>query len=100
MAERKTPVLLREGPLSGRVVAITRYTRQQTANGELIKAQTKHDVDGDFRHLLLHRVLGDPADALQPILVKAARGEDLTDAERDLIGQMADRLGEDIEAAP
>lgn len=52
MADRKTPVLLREGPLSKRIYAVTRYTRKTLDNGrEVINAQTKHDVTEDFEAL-------------------------------------------------
>lgn len=70
MAARKTPVLLRRGPVSGNIQALTRYTRRVEAGTikgkkrEILRAATdgKHDVTADFDALVLENLLdGDGA---------------------------------------
>lgn len=95
---RKTPILLREGPLSGEVMAITRYSRRTLRGGrEILEAHEKHSVHHDFLGVMLERLCGDD-NGIQPLLVKAARGEELSDEERERIGDFADRFGDDMRA--
>lgn len=91
---RKNPILLRRGPLSGRVNAITNYTRK----GDLVKAIDQYDVSNDFRALMLETLMPPGNEGLQPLVVKAARGEKLTEAESEQLGDFADRLGAEITA--
>lgn len=95
---RKTPILLRQAPLTREVMAITRYTRKTLKNGrEVISASEKHSVHHDFLGVMLERICGDDS-GIQPVLVKAARGDALDTAERERIGDFADRLGDDMRA--
>ncbi len=49
MSERKNPILLRVGPLSGRIFAVTRYTVKQNEDGsEWVDAHEKYDVTDQF----------------------------------------------------
>jgi hypothetical protein len=49
MSTRKTPILLRIGPLSGRIFAVTRYTVKRNDDGsEYVDAHEKHDVTDQF----------------------------------------------------
>lgn len=97
MSDRKTPILLRRGPLSGRVVALTRYTRGTTASGhEMLKAATngKHDVSGDFDALLLEELFGPDDDCpdIIGILDGAADGATLPDDERAQVRAFRERF--------
>jgi hypothetical protein len=97
MARRKTPILLREGPLSGRVAAITRYTRTQFNGRDVIRAIDKYDVNDDFETLMLMRLFGDPkrdCPDIVAILDGAAEGEKLNDGERTQLRVFHDRLRE------
>jgi hypothetical protein len=99
MMPRRTPILLRDGPLTGEVMAITRYRRRTLENGrEVIDASEKYSVHHDFLGVMLERLCADDH-AIQPLLVKTARGkEPLSNSERARIGDFADRLGADITA--
>jgi hypothetical protein len=97
VSDRKTPILLRAGPLTGSIFAITRYTRVTQGEREIINAQIKQDVTDDFRCLLLERLLGEHT-GLQLVLEKVRNHEELTSDEREQVGYLADRLREDIEA--
>jgi hypothetical protein len=66
----KHPVLLREGPMSGEVHAIRRYTRKQVRGQEVINAIDKDVVTSDFEHVMLARLFGDDT-GMQPLLGKA-----------------------------
>jgi len=92
MSERKNPILLRRGPISGRVEVITRYTEKDG----VVRAQTKHDVSDDFRALMLLTLMPPGCADLQPIMVRAAKGEELSEAEAESLGDFADRLGAEI----
>jgi hypothetical protein len=52
VSARKIPILLRRGPLSGTVFALTRYKRI----GDLIDVHAKENVDDDFRMLAIEPV--------------------------------------------
>lgn len=43
------PVILRRGPITGKIYAITKYRRSE--DGHLV-AQEKHDVTSDFDYLV------------------------------------------------
>lgn len=50
---RKTPILLRRGPLSDTVFALTRYRKLPD---DIIDVQEKYSVDEDFRMLAIEPV--------------------------------------------
>jgi hypothetical protein len=77
MAARKTPVLLREAPLSKRINALTNYRRMKAPNdADIIVAATngKHDVTADFDAIICQMLLDDAPDAL-PILDEVSSDE-------------------------
>jgi hypothetical protein len=97
MNERKTPVLLRRGPLSGDVMALLRYTRKQTPRGEILMSSAKQDVTADFTVLMLEELLdGDEQWPASPDIVSildgVADGESLTDDERLQVRAFRERL--------
>lgn len=99
MSARKTPVLLRESPLTKRVLALTRYRRKTVNGNEVIEASTdgKHDVTADFDALVLGFLLDAHEDQQGcPDIVEqldgAARGMKLTDGERCEIERFRERL--------
>jgi hypothetical protein len=94
---RKTPVLLRQAPLSGGVVALTRYTRTQ--DGAVLKAATdgKHDVTADYDALTLEYLLDPDAQDVMAALDGAARGMELDDGEKAEISALRERLKAIIE---
>jgi hypothetical protein len=55
VSARKTPILLRRGPLTGKVMALHRYTRKTVRGRDLIEAALdgKQDVSHDFDALML-----------------------------------------------
>lgn len=92
---RKTPVLLREGPVTGTIQALTRYTRTTTPAGrEVIKAATegKHDVTADFDALVLETLLDPDSPDIVMILDGAAREIPLDASEREQIRAFRERL--------
>lgn len=59
MSGRKTPILLRQEPLSGRIVAVTRYA--QVKPGVIRAANDgKHDVTDEFCRLCEELGMGIP----------------------------------------
>lgn len=96
----KNPILLRQGPLSGEVHAIRRYTRKQVRGREVINAIDKDVVTLDFNAVMLQRLFGDDND-LQPLLGKAMEGAyeagAITKDERNRIVPLLTRLEEAIE---
>lgn len=59
MSTRKTPILLRREPFSGRIVAVTKYTKR--ADG-LVRTSDggKHDVTQEFCALCVELGMGVP----------------------------------------
>jgi hypothetical protein len=83
MSARKTPILLRQGPLSGRIYALTRYQRKPLKNGGYTMAvigDGREDVTADFDALVCEHLLDDAPD-ICAILDGAADGQRLTDDE-------------------
>jgi hypothetical protein len=93
------PILLRRGPLSGRVMAVYRYTREQVGNREILRAhfEGKQDVSSDFDALVLEELVDDGADDIVGILDGAADGEVLTDEECVQVRVLRERLKAMIE---
>lgn len=91
---RKTPVLLREGPLTGTIQALTRYTRKTVRGREVIQAATegKHDVTADFDALVLETLLGDDCPDMAATLDGAARAMSLDASELEELGRLRERL--------
>ena len=89
---RKNPILLRRGPMSGRVQALTNY--RYLNGGETLKVlgDGKHDVSGDFDALMLEELFADDAPDIVSILDGAADGETLTDDERRQVRSFRERL--------
>ena len=94
MSQRKTPILLRRGPVSGRVNALTRYSRLQRNGHELLKAATdsKHDVSADFDALMLEELFGDDSPDIVAILDGVADGQLLTADEKAQVRAFRERL--------
>jgi hypothetical protein len=92
---RKTPVLLRRGPLSGDVNALLRYTRTKSPGGvELLKASEKQDVTADFDALMLEELFGrdDDSPNIVAILDGVADGQELNAEERAEVRAFRERL--------
>lgn len=89
---RKTPILLRRGPLSGRVEALTRYSYKRVRGREVLEAHEKHDVSRDFDALVLEELIPDPKDSIISELDGAARGFELAEPERKVIADFRERL--------
>ena len=100
MSGRKNPILLREGPLSGEVHAIRRYTRKQVGGREVIDAHVKDVVTSDFEHVMLARLFRDDT-SLHPVLGKALdaayEAGGITKDENNRIVEFLNRLHETIE---
>lgn len=94
MSARKTPVLLREGPLSGKVWALLRYRR--TDERIQVIGEGREDVTADFDAILCERLLT-PAPNVIEQLDGAARGIGLSAAERDEISAFRAALVEIVE---
>lgn len=92
MAERKTPILLRRGPLSGRVEALTSYRYLNGGRTLKVLGDGKHDVTSDFDALMLEELFADDAPDIVSILDGAADGEVLTDEERAQVRAFRERL--------
>ncbi len=86
MSARKTPVLLRVAPLSGGVMALTRYTRKMIRGKDLIEAHTdgKHDVTADFDALVCELLLN-PAPDIIAILDGVGGNIPISDEEREQV---------------
>jgi hypothetical protein len=91
---RKTPILLRRGPLSGRINALTRYTITERNGRELLKASEKYDVSADFDVLMLEELFGAENDSpdIVAILDGAADGYVLTAEEQAQVRAFRERL--------
>jgi hypothetical protein len=100
MALRKTPILLRVGPVTGRVQALTRYSYKKVRGAEVLEAHTdgKYDVHDDFQEVLLEMLMPDSESDLMAALDGAAQGMDLNEAERTEIREFRGRMIKIIEA--
>lgn len=90
---RKTPVLLRRGPMSGRINALTNY--RSLANGVIrVAGDGKHDVSSDFDHLMLEELYGKEDDSpdIIRILDGVAQDDRLTNDEIAQVRAFHDRL--------
>lgn len=77
MAERKTPVRLTRGPLTGGVFALTNYKvvrRPGLADWYEARADGKRDVTADFDALALEELIGNHASDIAEILDGVAKG--------------------------
>lgn len=94
MSARKTPILLRRGPLSGEVMAVFRYTLKTIRGREVIDAgmNGKQSVQADFDVLVLEELLDPDAQDIISILDGVADGESLTDDERAQVRAFRERL--------
>jgi hypothetical protein len=85
MSARKTPILLRESPLTKRIYALTRYRlREREALSLEVVGDGRCDVTADFDALVCELLLG-PAPKIIEQLDGAARGMELTREERQEI---------------
>ncbi len=100
MSARKTPILLRRGPVSGRVMALHRYTRKTVRGNEVLDTgiNGKQDVHDDFETLALSWLMDDGAEDIVAILDGAADGEPLTDEQRAQIRVVRERIREACES--
>lgn len=91
---RKTPILLRRGPMSGAVVAVHRYTRTSVNGRDIVKAALdgKQDVTADFDALCLDELFGEDAPDIVGVLDGAADGETLAEDERRQVRAFRERL--------
>lgn len=94
MSARKTPILLRRGPLSGNVMALHRYTRKTVRGRDVIDAglNGKQDVSHDFDALMLEELIDDGAEHIVAILDGVADGEPITDEQRAEVRVLRERL--------
>jgi hypothetical protein len=97
MSERKTPILLRRGPVSGQVMALYRYTRKTVRGREVLDAgmNGKQSVHEDFETLALEWLMNDGAEDIVAILDGASQERwtpDFTDAERAQVRVLHDRI--------
>lgn len=92
MSERKTPILLRKGPMSGRIEAIYRYSRKIVRGRDVIVAHGKQDVTADFDVLLLQELIPDAESSIVAELDGAARGIALNEEERAVVRDFRERL--------
>lgn len=101
MARRKTPILLRRGPVSGRVMALTNYRIDEKLGVARVIADGKHEVTGDFYELMLRELIdgadhcGDHREGtpdIVAILDGAADGEELSDEHRAQLREFRERL--------
>lgn len=93
---RKNPILLRRGPLSGRIEALTNYRKVTVGDRagmiHVVGNDGKHDVSSDFDTLLLEELIPDPKSTIMAELDGAARGMELNEEERQVIQDFRDRL--------
>lgn len=100
MSRRKTPVLLRRAPLSGRINALTSYRRPGDAI--TVVGDGKHDVTASFYAIVLEELLDGKGhaehDATQPapdiisILDGVADGDPISDEQRKQVRAFRERL--------
>lgn len=109
MSARKTPVLLRRAPLSGRINVLTNYSRKEVKGLDVIEVRGdgKHDVSAAFHALMLEELMDgtrhrgghcDPVPDIIAILDGAADGEELSDEERGQLREFRERFREIVEA--
>jgi hypothetical protein len=91
----KNPVLLRQGPISGEVHAIRRYTRKRINGREVINAIEKEVVTLDFNAVMLQRLMGDDT-GLLPLLGEAVESSELSDADKARLDLLGERLLEAV----
>jgi hypothetical protein len=89
---RKTPVLLRPAPLSGGVMALTRYSWRN--GGQMLVAATggKHDVTADFDAIVMRTLLDPDSPNIVGILDGVADGAVLAADERAEVRAFRERL--------
>lgn len=92
MSERKTPVPLRRGPLSGDVMALLRYTYKTVRGRDVIDTSSKQNVTADFDALLLEGLLDPDAKDIASILDAVADGQLLTADEKAQVRAFRERL--------
>lgn len=90
MSERKTPILLRRGPMSGEIQAIYRYTWDRKR--DRITAHGKQSVQADFDVLMLEALLDPDSPDIAELLDSAAKGIKLTAPERKQVRAFRERL--------
>jgi hypothetical protein len=108
---RKTPILLRRAPISGRINVLTNYSRGEI-NGQdtiTVRGDGKHDVTTAFYALMLEELLDGktyaeddarslPTPDLVAILDGVADGLRLSDEERAKVRAFRERLKSIVEA--
>ena len=109
MSARKTPVLLRRAPLSGRINVLTNYVRGEAPGGQTmieVRGDGKHDVTAAFYAILLEELLdgeghegvaGEAASSLIAILDGAADGEQLSKRDRNELRAFRERMVEIVD---
>lgn len=87
---RKTPILLRRGPISGNIHALLRYK----LTADVLVAYEKQDVSFDFYHLALEEMFGadDECPDIIGILDGVADGEVLNDREKAQVRRFHDHF--------
>jgi hypothetical protein len=95
MTARKTPILLRRAPVSGRVMALYRYSTK----GKMIVCgdSGRQDVTADFEELMLSYLMDDGAADIVGILDGVADGQLLTLEERAQVRVVRERIREACE---
>lgn len=96
---RKTPVLLRRGPFTGRINALTNYRRINGGKIIEVEGDGKHDVSSDFYALVLEELF--PKHSEAPLITSsldgAAKGMELNKRERASLNRLRNRLVKFIE---
>ena len=94
---RKTPVLLRRAPLTGRIMVLTNYRWVKGGKILSVVGDGKHDVSADYDSLVLTELIDNGADDIVATLDGVADGQEITDAERYECRVLRERLKEMIE---
>ena len=97
MPARKNPILLRRGPLSGSVNALTNYRFLNGGKTLKVVGDGKQDVSHDFDALALEELIDNGAENIVAILDGVADGDPITDDQRAEVRVLRERLKTMIE---
>lgn len=92
MTRRETPILLRRGPLSRRVEALTNYRYINGGQTLKVLGDSKHDVSGDFDAIMLEELFADDAPDIVGILDGVADGQLLMADEKAQVRAFRERF--------
>lgn len=92
MAKRKNPVVLRKGPMSDNIYAITNYRMINGGKTLSVVGDGKHDVSSDYDSLVLDELLDYGADDIVAILDGVIRQQKLSADELLQVENFHERL--------